>query len=328
LGAALIASAVFLFYRDDSPPPEGTHAIDVMTRVTGREATGLRLESLARFAGGLELNSPDPGFAEFSALWVDERGESFVAISDSARVFRGRLEWTRGQLSGLSATTLGALRSPDGGFVIGRRFRDAEAIAREPFGFLVAFEREHRVWRYATDLESGPRASGALPPLPGEVWQAPSNGGPEAMTRLADGRVLVIIERLPGTTPASRRAYLLEEGAWRALDYARTEEMDPVGAETLPNGDIVVLERSSPSDWARGIRARIRRVEAASVRGEARLDGPVVASFDRSPATENLEGIAAFAEPAGETILVLISDGGGLPGQRSIVVALRLAASL
>lgn len=321
--AAIVALVWFVFVRDPMPAPEETRAIDVAARAIGPDETGFQPGGAATFAGALDLGSSAPGFQEFSALWVDERGESFVAISDSARVLRGRLQWNGGKLAGIASPTLGALLDPAGGFVAGRDWRDAEAIAREPGGFLIAFEREHRVWRYAPDLEAKPIS---LPAFPDEIRRTASNGGPEAMTGLFDGRVLVFVERLDGTTPESRRVYLLENGAWRSLDYARRDDMDPVGAETLPNGDLLVIERSSPVDWPRGLRARLRRIDAAAIRAGARLEGPVVASFGRSPATENFEGLAAFRAPDGAaTYAVLISDGGGLPRQRTLLVALRLA---
>ena len=67
------------------------------------------------------------------------------------------------------------------------RMRDAEALAQAPDGsFLVAFEGIHRIWRYRAPpntFESTP-VSVQIPPA---AAQAPSNGGIEALTTLADG---------------------------------------------------------------------------------------------------------------------------------------------
>jgi hypothetical protein len=319
----VLALALFGWNRDFVPPPAPTASIGIRARPIGPDATGLQPGGAARFLGALELESDAPGFQGFSALWVEAKGESLVAIADIARVLRGRLVWRDGRLEDLVEATLGPVRDTDGRFVAGRSRRDAEGIAREPGGFLVSFERDHRIWRYAPDMDAS--ATPVEPPLPKEIDGTAANGGVEALTRTADGRALALVERLDGSTPRSRRAFLLERGAWSALDYARDDEMDPVGADTLPNGDLLVIERSSPLDWARGIRVRLRRIPGASIAAGARLTGPVIASFGRSPAAENYEGVASFTGPAGGTVLLLISDGGGLPRQRTILVGLAVA---
>ena len=97
--------------------------------------------------------------------------------------------------------------------------RDAEALAQARDGsFLVAFEGFHRIWRYSPP----PKTFESIPvsvQIPSAVAQAaPSNGGIEALTTLADGRLLIIAEELENPD-GSVKAWVIDDGVITHVFY-------------------------------------------------------------------------------------------------------------
>jgi len=200
---------------------------------------------------------------------------------------------------------------------------DAEAMARLPDGsWLVAFERDHRIWRYATLTASPTLVEG-----PADIGRQPANGGIEAMTALADGRVIVISEEY------RRRADAVvgwvgspkPDGhyQWRAFDYPTIPDFHPTAIARLPDGSFVTLERAF--DFVRGVRCRVMRFAAADLEPGGTVRTEELARLASPYAVDNLEGIWAATGRKGETLLWLISDDNFNPLQRNILMMFELA---
>ena len=69
----------------------------------------------------------------------------------------------------------------------------------------------------------------------------------------------------------------------------RVSPFRPTGATTLPEGDLLVLERRFSILGGLGI--RIRRIDQAKVRPDALLEGEAVAEFRPPSIYDNMEGI-------------------------------------
>jgi hypothetical protein len=149
--------------------------------------------------GSFVLRSAAVQFGGFSGLAVDPSGRVLYAVSDRGYGLSARLRHnTQARLIGLHAWEMMPLRTPQGTLTQGQE-RDAEAVVREPDGaWLVAFEHVHRVWRYPPSAVAFAAVPEAVA-MPAELEQAPVNGGLEAMTRLADGRLLVLTESGPAS---------------------------------------------------------------------------------------------------------------------------------
>jgi hypothetical protein len=198
----------------------------------------------------------------------------------------------------------------------GKANQDAESMARLPDGsLLVGFEQRHRVLRY--ESLAGPAQAWPTPP---GLEGAPRNGGLEAMTALADGRVLALTEELEASGQLA--AWLWDKDGWAPLRYRAEGDPRPAGAALLPDGDVVVIERSySPLT---GVTARLRRIRAAQIAPGALLEGELLAELKRPLTVDNFEAIEALRGPGGETLLLLLSDDNFNPLQRTLLLLFAL----
>ena len=77
-------------------------------------------------------------------------------------------------------------------------------------------------------------------------------------------------------------------------------------AASLPNGDLLVLERFFR--WTDGVKMRLRRLAANEIAPGARLTGQTLIEADSSFEIDNMEGLAVHRSPEGETVLSMVSD--------------------
>jgi hypothetical protein len=267
------------------------------------------------------LRSAAVQFGGFSGLAVDPSGRVLYAVSDRGYGFSARLRHnTQARLIGLHAWEMMPLQTPQE-MTTQRRQRDAEALVREPDGtWLVAFEHVHRILRYPPSAV----AFAALPEavaMPTELEQAPVNGGLEAMTRLADGRLLVLTESFENTQ-GDYRGWIVTPSGFDAITYMPQDGFRPTDLATLPGGDVLLLERRYRP--ALGVAIRIRRIAGASIRPQARLHGRELLHLAPPLAVDNFEGLAVRALPDSEALLYLISDDNFSVVQRTLLLQFRL----
>jgi hypothetical protein len=274
-----------------------------------------------RYRGGLELGSPDGRFGGFSALHVDPDGRRLVALSDKGRVLSARpVHDARGRLVDLRRAELRPLRGADGR-ALSKRRRDAEALAPDgQGGFYVAFEQDHRIWRYPAGrrpFESPPMTL----PMPPGLNRAPANGGVEALAALGDGRLLALAERLIDGDRAA--GWVGGASGWAPLAYRILGIFRPTAAARLPSGDVLVLERG----FRLGVElsARLLRLDPSAATPGAVLVGEELAVIRWPKSVDNMEGLAARKGPAGETLIYLISDNNFSPLQRTLLLLFELA---
>lgn len=312
-----------------APPPGPVGARDLALQIRST-AIPLKLdEPQARrvgklvWRGGVAMTASSPNFGGWSDLHVSSDGRTLTSISDEGSWLTASVVYDAdGNLAGLIGARIGSLRGLDGLPIRDKAMADAEAMTRLSDGsWLVAFERQHRIWRYA-DLDATPTE--VAPPR--DFARQPNNGGPEAMTALADGRLIVISEELrlrPNTvagwigTPADGGKY-----GWQSFSYATTPDFQPTSLALLPDGSFVAVERAF--DMVRGVRCRIVRFLAAQVRAGGTVQ-PEELAFLASPyAVDNLEGIFATKGSRGETLLWLMSDDNFNPMQRNLLLLFEL----
>lgn len=225
-----------------------------------------------------------------------------------------------GRLVGLRRGRIGALADLSGQPLKGKRRQDAEALARlANDDLLVAFEHDHRLWRYGADGSPFKGAAAAIS-LPAGLRRLPDNAGLEALAALADGRVLALAQAR--RTQGAFRAYLWRQEAWQSLSYPAVGQFRPTGAATLPDGGLVVLERSF--SYAGGIMARVMRLDLAADASRQPL-APQELAFLKPPLTlDNFEAVDARLGPQGETLIYLLSDDNFSFWQRSLLLLFEL----
>jgi hypothetical protein len=274
--------------------------------------------------GGLVLSASTRHFGGWSDLHVSPDGTTLTSISDEGAWLTATIEYDgEANLMGLSGARIGQLRGLDGRLIASKAEADAEGMALLPDGsWLVAFERDHRLWRYRTLTATPTPVEG-----PAEIARQPANGGIEALATLGDGRVIAISEEYSeraGTvmgwigTPSAGGRY-----QWRSFSYATLPDFRPTAIARLPDGSFAVLERAF--DFARGVRCRVTRFDASQLVAGGRVQTEELARLASPYAVDNLEGIAATRGPRGETLVWLISDDNFNPLQRNILLLFELA---
>lgn len=271
---------------------------------------------------GVSLTAPDPRFGGWSGMVLSPDGRQLIAVSDVGFWLVATLTHDgQGRLTGLTEARLGPLRGLDGEPLKSKRWADAESLARDRDGSLVVgFEGMHRLWRYRQGddlLAARPEAVDAPPSL----RRAPRNGGVEAMTVLADGRLLMVTEDF--LNPEGDLVGWVRQGdTWHELSFAPAGLFKPTDLSQMPNGDVLALERRFT--MIGGVAMRLRRVPLTAIKPGARLEGTPVAELTPPVSVDNMEALAARRATDGSTTIYVMSDDNFNPLQRTLLLQFRL----
>jgi hypothetical protein len=282
------------------------HRVSVTVSVIdhGLDEASSQIGSL-RFIGGVEMTSPDSRFGGFSGMVISPDGSKIWAVSDRGHWMSGEMHLNSAGLPvKLDGVKMAPLLSPDGTFVRGKSQSDAEELALAPDGgMVVSFERRHRLLAYPgpnNPLQHNPR----LIELPPWLMNQKANSGAEAMTYLADGRLLVVAEGSGGNQTA---AGVWDGVSWAELSYACRPGLKPTAAALLPNGDVVLLERGY--SLATGLSVRVVRIKKANIAEGALLAPEVLADLSGSlPVMDNFEALAVRTSSQGAMLYMLSDD--------------------
>jgi hypothetical protein len=306
-GAAVPATA---HAREPIAPDEFTVAVPVSLEVNARPIPFFDTSDRARvrfgaleYRSGLILTSRFRGFGGISGFRLDPKGERFIAVSDRASWFTGRIVYHGREMTGLDDVEAAPLLGPDGRPITARGWYDSESLALDGSVVYVGIERVHRVLRY--DFAKGfTRSRGEEVPLP-PAWrkQLPSNKGLEALTVVPKGFLI------GGKTPGQ-------------FSIRRTDKFDISDGVLLPSGDLLVLERKF--SWLSGIGIRIRRLPLKALAPGAVVDGPAIFEADLGQEVDNMEAIDAHVTPEGDTVLTLLSDDNFSMIQRNLILQFTL----
>ncbi|MBK5920855.1 hypothetical protein CCR80_07390 [Rhodothalassium salexigens] len=289
-----------------------------------RDPTVQRVGRLA-YAGGLVLTARAEGFGGFSALAHDPATGDLIALSDRGRWLAMTPRWRDGRLVG--ATAAGALRPLIGvdGAVLSGRAADAESLAVTDTALVVAFEQDHRLLAYLR--RPGAPLADALGHRP-ELWSLPdavgalaANAGLEAVSGLADGRVLALAEGRRDDTGVYGGWLVARDGTARPVAVARQGRHRPTGLDRLPGGDLVAtLRHFSP---LAGVSIQVARLPAAALAGDAPVVPETLATLGPRMTVDNIEGVAVAPQPGGAR-LYLIADNNFNALQRTLLLAFTL----
>lgn len=268
-----------------------------------------------RFLGGWELSSSRADFGGISALHV--RNDDMIALSDSGTVIRFRMKG--GAVSDVRFRPL-----PSGpGTGAGKSDRDTEAFTIDPVTgrAWVGFERHNVIWRYSDDFA---RASGHVEPPAMRGW--PSNNGPEALVRLADGRFIVLAEARKSPEGTSEGLLFASDPTVPGPPPLAFAYRGPAGflvtdAAQLPDGRLLVLHRDF--SIAKGVAAVLSLVDPRTITAGALVEGRVIARFAAPLTVDNMEALAVD-QVGGRTIMWLASDDNFSPLQRTLLMKFEL----
>lgn len=276
--------------------PLAAEADDAFLPETAPADLGAAEVGALAFRGGVEIFPDKADIGGISSL--EWHGDSLFAITDDGRWMELSLDEVQGRLTDVAGVRLGPLRDPKGAMLDGKTRGDAEALTRLPSGaWLVAFEQEHRIWRYA-DLE-GP-ASGVYPQATALLPAGASNEGIETLAAYPGG-VLACGEWTDPARPNCLR--IGADGAATPFALPAPEGIAasggvPTDATCKTDGTCYVLFRS----YRAGEGSRTAIVALAPDNGVTPL-----AVFAPPLKLDNFEGLAV-REEAGATALYMIAD--------------------
>ena len=185
----------------------------------------------------------------------------------------------------------------------------------------VGFERRHRIWLYDGAVA---QAAGQALAMPAEARAAPNNGGIEALTQIADGRLLALTEDFQAPEGGLRGWIIALDGADAVpLAYLPAQDFHPTALAVLPDGDLLVLERRFTVVAGPG--ARLVRVARTSIAPGAVVSGRELGRLEAPLAVDNFEGLAVRRDALGRTLIYLVSDDNLNSYQRTLLMQFRLA---
>lgn len=276
-----------------------------------------RVDSV-RFMGGLDLRSSDGRFGGISGLEISEDGKTLTSVTDRGNWFVAHLVYDEvGHLRDLTDGRILPIRGLNGEVLTDRQATDAESLARLPDGsYLVGFEHMHRLDRFRVPGGTAERYR-----APVMLAGSPPNGGPEALTLLSDGRLLVLSEQLEAK-PGIAAGWMGTAGDWRAVGFRRTGLFVPVGAATRDDGAVFMLERRFTPIG--GVGTRVSLVQPGMIKPGAVFEGRELLQLAAPLVADNFEGISVRRGKAGETLIYIVSDDNFNDLQRNLLLLFAL----
>jgi hypothetical protein len=267
-----------------------------------------------RLLGAWHITSANNRFGGYSALLATAEG-TLTAISDNGQTVRLR----RPDLPGDTPPLFGRVRTPNGDYWNS----DIEAATVDPVSGRrwYAYENTNQIRRFDSRDDG---ASSVVSPPAMHDWSA--NGGAEAMTRLPDGRFIVLAEDAPWLSTGGHPGLVFASDPVTGVEPVKFTFRPPIGYDpsdmaALPDGRVVLLLRvvdplsppffdamlvvADPGDIVAGQEWRWRKL--------AGLTAPVP--------RDNYEGLAIVPDGAGVTMW-LISDDNYARFQRTLLLQL------
>jgi hypothetical protein len=261
------------------------------------------------FRGGLTLTSSYREFGGLSAIRIEADGAHFISLSDHGRWFTGRLIYEGTRPVGIADAVMAPILGPDGQALAAHGWHDTESIADDGGTLYVGIEGVNQIVRFDYGKD-GLLARGHPIPVPPGIRTLPSNKGLEALVFVPRnqpmGGTLIAISERGLDNAGNLRAFLIGGPAPGTFAVKRIEKFDITDAALLPDGDLLILERSF--SWPEGLFVQIRRISIGDIRPGTVVDGPVLFEANLRFEIDNMEGLAVHQTPAGETVLTLISD--------------------
>lgn len=277
------------------------------------------------FLGGLDLGSSNPHFGGLSGIAIN--GNILYAISDTGYWLRATLKTNdKGAPIALTNAEMAPLIGIKGSPISRSYARDAEALVLRGDGSTleawVAFERMHKIYHYALGL-NGLSAHAKRLSVPQAFKNLQNNGGIEALTLLEDGKTFVAFSEKSLTNKGMGQAFRFNDQYKASFSLQQHNGFHPTDAVTLPNGNVLLLERRFT--LFSGMAMRLRLLQQSELQAEAIAKGTVLLQAGEGFAVDNMEGITLNKDGDHHTIITLISDNNHTILQRSLLLRFRVA---
>lgn len=262
------------------------------------------------FVGGLEMTAPSRAFGALSAFRFLNPGGDFIGVTDDGYWFFGTVERdAAGKPAGIGDFRMVPMVDKAGKPIKDKLDADAEGLAVKDGIATVSFERNHRIAQFRIDphdMKAPFRQLDFLVPRK----ELRLNRGFETVTHAHpygqhEGGLVVVSEK--SLDKAGNIFAAIIEGPRKGVfTVKRDGEFDITDGAFLPNGDLLLLERSF--SIATGIRMRLRQIYGESIARGQLADGPVLLEADMGYQIDNMEGLDVWTRDDGAQMVSLISD--------------------
>jgi hypothetical protein len=272
------------------------------------------------FVGGLEMTSAYPHFGALSAFRFLTPGTDFIGVADTGFWYFGTIDRdAAGRPSGISNFSMEQMIDAEGKPVSRKWLVDAEGLDVKDGIATVGFERDHRVVQFKIDRGHMGMALKSLDFLV-PAHELRQNRGFETVTRAHpngqhEGGLVVVSEKSLDQN-GNIFAAIIEGPNKGIFTVKRSGEFDITDGAFLPDGDLLLLERSY--SMASGVKMRLRRIFGEEIAKGAVADGPVLFEADMGYQIDNMEGMDVWTRADGATMVSLISDDNHSMLQRNI----------
>jgi hypothetical protein len=273
----------------------------------GREDTAF---GPLEFVGGLEMVASESDFGALSAFRFTGAGSDFIGVADTGFWFYGRIDRDGdGRPYGVSDFRMEQMVGPDGAVVRHKWEVDAEGLEVSDGVATVGFERDHRVAQFKIRPGSMTTAFRNLDfVVPAQELRM--NRGFETVTRApADGPlkgVLVVVSEKSLDKDGNIFAAIIQGPHKGVFTVRRSGDFDITDGAFLPNGDLLLLERSFTV--AEGVKMRLRRIKAEAIAKGSVTDGPILLEADMAYQIDNMEAMDVWRRADGALMVSLMSD--------------------
>lgn len=319
------------------PRPKHGAAIEVTSRPLplNPEKPGERQLGALTYMGGIELVSPAQSFGGLSALSVAADQSHILSITDTGQwVCASLVTGKDGMLKGVHGAWMAAMKDPPGFKGKREKDRDSEALTISGNGrhAYVAFEGNHRIWRYdiddPTDLCSAANTVPTRVPLPPSVDALPFNGGMESLTLRADGTSIIIGEgpmRKTKAHPGWIGPLTDGKGAkMQPFTYISPRPFSPTDVVAVDGGEFILHRHFSVLSGVSGMISYAPK--GAIGPGQMGARSLTLGQFAPPISVDNFEGLSALPDGKGGYVLFIVSDDNFSPFQRTLMMKFHLSS--
>ncbi len=274
---------------------------------------------LLNYLGGLRLRSANPSFGGLSGLWVHPNGQSLLSITDQGSWFTADLIYDADKrLTGISNGNIFPMLGIDN-LPLLPPWSDAESIAISNGRIFVAFERQNRLYRYGPPSAPWSSTPEWLP-IPEKIALGPRNGGMEAITGLDDKRIIAFAEEIYNEDGLA--AWIFDGDQVMEFTLLSNDGFLPTGADMMPDGDILLLERRF--SLLGGFAARLSKIEKNDIFPNSKVSGTEIAALIPPLTTDNFEGLSIIPIDEKSVLIFIISDDNFSALQQTLLLVFKL----
>ncbi len=268
------------------------------------------------FRGGFVISSPSDYWGGLSGITLSTDGKQAALVSDAGFWARLDLSYQKNRLLGPKEALVGPIMALKNRPLKRSLDRDAEAItlldSQKFFSeCYISFEGNHRIGRFQIHPKKGIVGPRSYVKMSSVTGQLSGNAGLEALSVLRGGQLkgaLVAIAQSRKDRGGNFIGWIYHRGKLRKIRFTPPplDLFRITDAVSLKNGDLLLLERRYKF---LKVDIRVRYVQQKELLGNKPIRGHILMEANSSQhRVDNMEGIAAHTNAAGETIITLISD--------------------